>query len=73
MSNFPIYNVAAITSLLILYVSLFGWKSLQKYLKKEVFIINDEEIPQLVSPPSKMMRMYSTFFLILNKNKDAQL
>ena len=54
MRKILIYNVAVITSLLICYAAMFGWKSLQKYLKKDVFIIKDEEIPQLVIPPSKI-------------------
>ena len=56
MSKLLAYNVTAIISLLICYVSLFGWKSLQKYLKKDVLIITEVEVPALVTPPCKMRK-----------------
>ena len=47
------YNFIVITSLLICYLSLFGFKSLQKYLKKDVITIKEEEIPQSITPPGE--------------------
>ena len=51
MMKLLLYNVTTIIILLICYISLFGWKSLEKYLKKDVFIITEEESLPSISPP----------------------
>ena len=51
MRKLLLYNVTTIIVLLICYISLFGWKSLEKYLKKDVFIITEEESLPSISPP----------------------
>ena len=51
MGKLLVYNVTTIIILLICYITLFGWNSLEKYFKKDVIIITEEENPSSISPP----------------------
>ena len=42
-------------ALFILYIFFFGKYSIQKYLNKGVIIINEEENPEYITPPGKML------------------
>ena len=42
-------------ALFILYIFFFGKYSIQKYLNKGVIIINEEENPEYIPPPGKML------------------
>ena len=44
-------------ALFILYIFFFGKYSIQKYLNKGVIIINEEENPEHIPPPGKMLKL----------------
>ena len=48
-------NLFAVTSLVTIYVLMFGRDSLQKYFEKGVIVIKQEETPMSIIPPSKIL------------------
>ena len=47
-------NLFAASSLVTIYILMFGWDSVQKYFEKGVIIIKQEETPISIIPPSKI-------------------
>ena len=57
-------NVIGITALVALYVFLFGLRSLQKFIGKDVIIITHEESMSSILPPGNVVKKK---LLILNQ------
>ena len=49
------FNVFVIIWLLVTYVALFGLSSVEKYIEKDVNIINQEENPTTIVPPGEII------------------
>ena len=49
------FNVFVIIWLLVTYVLLFGLSSVEKYIEKDVNIINQEENPTTILPPGEIL------------------
>ena len=55
VKNMLLYlNVLVIIWLIITYILLFGLSSIEKYVGKEVNIIQKEENPTVIDPPGEM-------------------